>query len=84
MGQAENTCQVIVQPNDAPMTRGRLQSARSQPVLSQSSQNTTIQEDEKTFFQVRANGQPKPQVIGYQDNQQSRNIQDYKVYFTNK
>src|SRR5690242_17252423 len=78
VGQAESICQVIVQSNNTETFRGRLQSNRSLPVFIQSLQDKTIQEGEKLLLQIRVNGQPKPQVIWYKDNQPIRNTQDYK------
>jgi hypothetical protein len=85
MGQAESVCQVIVQTNDTHIFRERFQSVRSLPVIIQSLQDKTVQEGETLLFQIRANGQPKPQIIWYKDNQPLRNTNDHRVYLiTNK
>jgi hypothetical protein len=81
MGQAESTCQVVVQSN---VFHERLQSTRSLPVFTQSLEDKTICEGEKLLFQIRVNGQPKPQVIWFKDNKPLRNINDYNVYSNNK
>ena len=81
MGQTESICQVIVQSNDTHFNRERIQTIRSLPVFTQSLQNKTNQEGETLLFQVRVNGQPKPQVIWYKDNQPLRNTHDHKVCF---
>ena len=81
MGQAESTCQVVVQSN---VFHERLQSKRLLPVFTQSLEDKTIREGEQLLFQIRVNGQSKPQIIWYKDNQPLRNTNDYKVYFNNK
>jgi hypothetical protein len=83
MGQAESVCQVLVQSINTTISRERLQSSRSIPVFIQTLQDKTIQEGEKLLFQIRINGQSKPQVMWYKDNQPLRNTQDYQVYFYN-
>jgi hypothetical protein len=83
MGQAESVCQVLVQSTNTTISRERLQSSRSVPVFIQTLQDKTIQEGEKLLFQIRINGQSKPQVMWYKDNQPLRNTQDYQVYFNN-
>src|SRR5690349_17964426 len=84
VGQAESVCQVIVQSNNTQIFRERLQSNRSLPIFIQSLQDTTIQEGEKLLLQIQINGQPKPQVMWYKDNQPIRNTNDYKVYLNTK
>jgi hypothetical protein len=83
MGQAESICQVLIQSNDTQIFRERLQSIRSLPNFIQTLEDKTIQEGEKLLFQIRINGQSKPQVMWYKDNQPLRNTQDYQVYFYN-
>ncbi len=81
VGQAESVCQVVVQSNDTQAFRQRLQSTRSLPAFTQSLQDQTIQEGEKFILQVKINGQPKPQIMWYKDNQPLRNTNDRQVYF---
>jgi hypothetical protein len=81
MGQTESVSQVTVQSNDTHFNRERIQTVRSLPVFTQSLQNKTSQEGETLLFQIRVNGQPKPQVIWYKDNQPLRNTHDHKVCF---
>ena len=79
MGQAESICQVTIQSNDTSVFRERFQAARSSPNIFQSLEDKTVYEGERIIFQVRINGQPKPQVIWYKDNQPLRNTHDHKV-----
>lgn len=79
VGQAESICQVIVQSNDQQIFRERLQSTRSLPIFIQSLEDRTIREGEKALLQIRVNGQPKPQVAWYKDNQLLKNTYDRQV-----
>jgi hypothetical protein len=84
MGQAESICRVIIQSNDTQIFRERFQSVRSLPVFVQSLEDKTIREGEKFLFQVRVNGQPKPEIIWFKDNKPLRNTEKRQVYFNNK
>lgn len=84
VGQAESVCQVTIQSNDKAAFRERLQSTRSMPVFTQTLQDKTFKEGEQLTFQVRANGQPKPQIIWYKDNHAIKNSQHHKVNFNIK
>ena len=81
MGQAESVCQVIVQSNDTQISRDRLQSTRSLPVFIQPLQNKTSHEGEKLLLQLRVNGQPKPQVVWFKDNQSLSSTYEHQVCF---
>lgn len=82
MGQAESICQVIIQSTKTNLFRERMLSVRSLPVFIQAIQDKTFHEGEKLCYQVQVNGQPKPQVIWYKDNQPLKNAQDYKVFLS--
>jgi hypothetical protein len=79
MGQAESICQVMIQSKDPQIFRERVQSVRSPPIILQGLEDKTVYEGERIIFQVRINGQPKPQIIWYKDNQPLRNTHDHKV-----
>ncbi|CAF0886808.1 unnamed protein product [Rotaria sp. Silwood1] len=79
VGQAESICQVTIQSNETKAFRERLQSTCSPPVFTQSLQDKTFHEGEKLVFQIHVNGQPKPQVMWYKDNQPLRNTHDHKI-----
>ncbi|CAF5164619.1 unnamed protein product, partial [Rotaria magnacalcarata] len=78
MGQTESTCQVSIQSNGINMFRTRAQSNRSLPMFIQALQDATLHEGEKLLFELRADGQPKPQIVWYKDNQPLKNTFDRK------
>ena len=80
MGQAESTCQVIVQSNESKMFRERIQSTRSSPIFLQPLEDTKIREGEKVILRIQVSGQPKPQISWYKDNQLIKNSKDYQVF----
>lgn len=79
MGQAECTCQVIVQSNDTLMLRDRLQSNRTQPIVSQ-----TVQESEKLLSDALVEQQPMPTSTLITETKAVSNTYEQKVYFTSK
>ena len=84
VGQAESTCQVIVQKNKIPLRHERVQStttttSRSAPVLVQTLQDQTINEGHRLILQIRLAGQTKPQITWSKNNQPIRNTADYLV-----
>ncbi|CAF3985915.1 unnamed protein product, partial [Rotaria magnacalcarata] len=79
MGQTESTCQVSIQSNGINMFRTRAQSNRSLPMFIQALQDATLHEGEKLLFELRADGQPKPQIVWYKDNQPLKNTFDRKI-----
>ena len=82
MGQAESTCQVVVQSNKTILLRERIQSARSMPpLLVQALEGQTIEEGQRLLLRVCLDGQPKPQVTWLKDNQSIQSNQNYQVVY---
>lgn len=82
VGQTETTCQVIVQSNKLPLRRERIQSTNNRSVATtfvQTLQDQTINEGHRLLLQIRLDGQTKPQITWFKDNQPMKTSADYLV-----
>ena len=79
MGQAECSCQVIVQSSETLMLRDRLQSNHTQSIGGQ-----TVQESEKFLSDALVQQQPVPTSTLITETKSVSNIYEQQVDFTSK